>query len=481
MSAPGAPLARPRERLRTGSLRRRVVVAVLLLLAVLLLVLSVTVDQVLRQRLEGQLEQRLLDRAAVAVALEDQVDDEELVDRLAGQGVSVRLVTEDGEVLTAGPPLGTGTSPVAPGAARPSRDDGPGPEPPAPPAGEGVVQRGDVLSTTTELDDGALVLQADASELRSTLAQVRAVIAVSCVVALAVAALALLAVVGRVLAPLDRITATARSIGAGDRGRRLRPDRPGTELGRTAAAFDDMLDAVEGAEARARASEHRMRDLLDEAAHELRTPLAGVQAAADLLVRAERPRAEVERLAVSVVRESRRASRLVEDLLTMARIDRGLELSPQDADLVDLARTAVEDRRLRPGPAVLDVGASGPAPVRADPDRVGQVLANLLDNAVRAAGPGGRVDVLVGREVDGAVVTVLDDGPGVAPQDRERVFERLVRLDEARSRDAGGAGLGLPIARGIARAHGGDVVLRERPDGARGAAAVLRLPLRTGG
>ncbi|MEJ5914416.1 sensor histidine kinase [Pseudokineococcus sp. 1T1Z-3] len=444
------------ERLRTGSLRRRVVVTVLALLTALLLVLGVVVDQALRARLEGEIEQRLLDRAAVAVALQGEVDADDLVDQLAGQGVSVRYSGDDG-VLTAGPAPSAGTG---------GRGDR---------VRDGVRQRGDLLSTTTELDDGTLVLSADASQVRTTVAQVRAVLAVASVVVLVLAALALLAVVGQVLAPLDRITATARSIAAGDRGRRLRPDRPGTELGRTAAAFDDMLDAVEGAEARARASEERMRALLSEAAHELRTPLAGVHAAADLLVRAERPRAETERLAAAVARESRRASRLVDDLLTMARIDRGLELQLADVDLRDLARTAVEDRRLRPS-AALHLASGPPLRVRADADRLAQVLANLLDNAVRAAGPDGSVEVRTGREGDDAVVTVLDDGPGVPQADRERVFERLVRLDEARSRDAGGAGLGLPIARGIARSHGGDVVLAPRPDGTRGTAAVLRLP-----
>jgi two-component system, OmpR family, sensor kinase len=296
-------------------------------------------------------------------------------------------------------------------------------------------------------------------------------------IALLLAAVALIAVVGRVLAPLDRITATARSITAGDRGRRLRPDRPGTELGRTAAAFDDMLDAVEGAEHRSREAEERVRHFLSEAAHELRTPLTGVQAAAEVLIRSELPRLERERLAVSVVREARRASRLVDDMLTMARIDGGIDLQRRPMELRELVEGVLAQRRLDPSAPSFRLAPGPPVDLVADPDRVTQVLANVIDNASRATGPGGQVEVEVAvPEGADAVVTVTDDGPGIPPPDRERVFERLVRLDEARSRDSGGAGLGLSIARGIARSHGGDLVCTS-PAGGRGAVFRLSLPL----
>ncbi|WP_240917817.1 cell wall metabolism sensor histidine kinase WalK [Phycicoccus sp. HDW14] len=266
------------------------------------------------------------------------------------------------------------------------------------------------------------------------------------------------------------MTATARDITAGDRGRRLRPDRPDSELGRTATAFDEMLDAVEGAESRAQAAEVRVRDFVLEAAHELRTPLTGVQAAAEALLVGEHDRAQRERLTVGVVREARRASRLAEDLLLMAGIDRGLELRTCPTDLGRLAATVAEDAARLPGARmeVRPVGAS--APLDADPDRVTQVLRNLVDNARRAAGPEGVVRVEVG---PGARVVVRDDGPGIPPEDRERIFERMVRLDDARSRDLGGSGLGLPIARGLARAHGGELrLLDDHP----GAAFELTLP-----
>ncbi|MGG5260408.1 HAMP domain-containing sensor histidine kinase [Phycicoccus avicenniae] len=455
--------ADPTTRLRTGSLRRRLVVAVMGLLVVLLAVLSVTVDTVLRSRTEGQLEQRLLDRLAVARALEDQVPAQDLVDRLGGEGVSVVLVTSDGTRLTAGPtvegaPDATSTATPAP------TPGGRGPGRPAPPREQDtVIQSGDVFSIDRQLGSSRLVLATDAGGLRQTLAQVRVVLAVSSLAVLAVAALVVTLLTSRLLRPLDTMTATARDITAGDRGRRLRPDRPDSELGRAAGAFDEMLDAVEGAEDRARAAEARVRDFVLEAAHELRTPLTGVQAAAEALLVGDHDRDQRERLAAGVVREARRASRLAEDLLLMAGIDRGLELRRRPTDLARLAATVAEDAQRVPG-ARVELAFDGPAPVvEADPDRVTQVLANLVDNARRAAGPEGAVRVEVG---PGPRVVVRDDGPGIPAADRERVFERMVRLDDARSRDLGGSGLGLPIARGLARAHGGDLRLLDEGPGA---------------
>lgn len=459
MSAPSGVSTPPdpsADGLRTGSLRRRLVLAVMGLLVVLLVVLAVTVDTVLRSRTEGQLEQRLLDRVAVAQALGDRVSAQDLVRRLGGEGVSVRLTTSDGDVLTAGPTVeSSGATPTP-------TPDPPGPRGGPPAARDAVLQVGDVYSVERDLPVGSLVLATDAGGLRQTLAQVRVVLVVASLGVLALAAVLVSTLTGRLLRPLDTITSTARSIAAGDRGRRLRPDRPDTELGRTASAFDEMLDAVEGAERTSREAEARVRAFVLEAAHELRTPLAGVQASAETLLLTDPDPAERERLTAGVVREARRAGRLADDLLLMARIDRGLELRRRPCDLGDLARGVVEVAAERDGPAVTLTG-SGTVPVDADPDRVTQVIVNLVDNARRAAGPTGHVEVHVG---PGRRVLVRDDGPGIPPADRERVFERLVRLDEARSRDHGGAGLGLSIARGIARAHGGDLRLLDDGPGA---------------
>lgn len=202
-----------------------------------------------------------------------------------------------------------------------------------------------------------------------------------------------------------------------------------------------------------------MRSFLSDAAHELRTPVAGITAAADTLVRARPDVVEREELAVHVVRQAGRAARLVDDLLLMARVDGGLALEPTSVDLGAVARSEADRARLRsPGLTVQVSETDGAVVVSADGDRIGQVLANLLENAARATDGAGHVVVEIDRLGDVGRVRVADDGPGIPAVDRARVFDRLVRLDAARAASGGGAGLGLPIARGIARAHGGDLV-----------------------
>ncbi|GAA4014643.1 HAMP domain-containing sensor histidine kinase [Allokutzneria multivorans] len=284
------------------------------------------------------------------------------------------------------------------------------------------------------------------------------------------------------LRPLEVMAGLSRSIALGDRGRRLAPVRTNTELGRTAVAFDQMLDALEGAEAHARTSEQQTRRFVADAAHELRTPLAGVQAAAETLVRlgTGAKQDDVERMQVMMVREARRATRLVEDLLSLAQIDAGLELRFEAVHLLGLVESEVE--RLRLLAPSLEVVVEGDDPViAADPLRLGQVVGNLLDNARRhaATSSDAAVRVRVTRHPQHVELVVLDNGPGVPVADRERIFSRLVRLDGARTSGKAGAGLGLSIAKGIARAHGGDLACVEPPFGHEGAAFRLVLPLPT--
>jgi two-component system, OmpR family, sensor kinase len=451
------PVDVPADGLRTRSLRNRVTLVVLVFLAAMLVVLAVVTDVALNARLEGELRQRLQDRATYATYIVGQRSSAQLARDLEGDGVSVRLTTSSGEVYSEGPLAAAGTASTA----------APAPGPPGPAGGpKGPVrEQGEILSVTEQLSDGStLVLLADSGDVARTLDQVRTTLAVGGLVLLVLAALALRPVVNRALRPLDQVTATARAITAGDRGARLRPDRPGTELGQAASAFDAMLDEVEGAERQARRAEHRLRAFLSDAAHELRTPLAGVQAAAERLLRGAEDRTQREELSVTVIREARRASRLADDLLTMARIDSGLDLHRAPVDLRALADGVADVARLANPDARLEV-AGDPAVVAADPDRVTQVLTNLVDNAMHATHHRGRVVLSVVPGQHGAAVDVADDGPGVPAADAERVFERLVRLDPARS--GGGSGLGLSIARGIAEAHGGTLRLEPSERGAR--------------
>ncbi|MFN2496953.1 MAG: ATP-binding protein [Pseudonocardiaceae bacterium] len=442
--------------LRTGSLRRRVTWSSVAVLVTGLLLVLVLADVAFGSQSRRELRDRVNDQAQLAAQLAGAgVPAPELLRRIQTPDITVRLVIPDGEVY--------GRAPTGP----PHR----GP----------TVQRA--------LPDGAqLMLAGDTGAISTAQRRLRRVLVLVGVLAVAVAAVVLLATTRVALAPLDAMTALARSIARGDRGRRLSPTRTDTELGRTAAAFDSMLDALEGteqqaraSEARALASEARTRQFVADAAHELRTPLAGVQAAAEASVSPGLPDSERQRLHMLLVREAGRAGRLVEDLLALARLDAGQQPRRGPVELLELARTEAERvLLLAPG---LDVRADGePVTVDADAQQVSQVLANLLDNARRHASR--QIEVLVAGAADGAVITVTDDGPGIAEADRDRIFDRLVRLDEARTRPDGaapsngpsGAGLGLAIARGFARAHGGDLRCVPPAPGTTGAVFRLDLP-----
>jgi signal transduction histidine kinase len=427
--------------LRTVSLRRRVVLSSLAVLGVVLVLVGALALLFTGVGARADLRGQLTTRAALATQLAAQhVPPDTIVDRVRGPAVRVRLVDASG--LTYG-----STGPESRG----------GP----------VVRR--ALPGGLEL-----TLVGDPALLAGAQARLSRLLVMLGIGGLGVAAVALLASTRVALRPLDSMTALARSIAAGDRGRRLAPTRPNTELGRTATAFDDMLDALEGAErtaqeseAVARRSEERTRRFVADAAHELRTPIAGLRAAAEAALSSRAGPEERDRLHLLLIREAGRAGRLVEDLLAMAQIDAGLGLERAPVNLRELAETEVDRIHLLAPAITLRVLGEAPT-VSGDPRRLGQVLANLLGNARRHTPDGGEVTVTLDRPAEHtARVRVADTGPGVPEPDRERIFERLVRLDDARSRDpaspgSGGAGLGLAIARGIARAHGGE--LRCGPD-----------------
>jgi two-component system OmpR family sensor kinase len=450
--------------LRTVSLRRRVTVLSLTVLAAVLLVVGVLTDVFFSAQIRSELRQQLDVRATLAGQLVAQgVPAGEVARRVEAPGIRAEVRASDGRVYAGDPdddePWGPPWRGGRPGAEHRGwwDDDGGGWADPQ------VLEQ--------PLADGSqLTLVASGGPVSGAQQALRRILIVLSLAALAVAGIVMLLTTRVALAPLDAMTAVARSITGGDRGRRLAPARTDTELGRTAAAFDAMLDELEGAEAAARASEARTRRFVADAAHELRTPIAGVQAVAEAALAPDMAPEDRERLHLLMLRESRRAGRLVDDLLVLARLDAGLELRREPVDLLELAGTEAERARFVASDQQVEVRGE-PVPVVGDASRLAQVLGNLLDNARRHAGPGAVTVTVSGG--DPATVLVTDDGPGVPPADRERIFDRLVRLDEARGED-GGAGLGLAIARGIARAHGGDLRCVDPPSG-RGAAFELSL------
>ncbi|GAA4835955.1 HAMP domain-containing sensor histidine kinase [Actinomycetospora corticicola] len=424
--------------MRPGSLRRRVTLTSVAVVAAVVVVVAVVSDVLFAAQSRSEAQTTLNGRALQAQQLASQgLSPEQIVRRSeVGGGVAVVVRSATGQVL-AGRELPGGTR----------------------------------RAVTRRLPDGSSVtLAADPSLEGAAEGRLRRILLVVGGAAILFAGAALLLTTRLALAPLDAMTSLARSIAGGRRGRRLDPVRRDTELGRAAAAFDEMLDALEGAEAQARASEASTRRFVADAAHELRTPLAGIAATAEAGTAPDLDPEARERLAVLMMRDARRAGRIVDDLLTLARYDAGLTPEREEVDLVELVRAETDRDAVRhpDDPVVLD--ATGPLPVAVDVELIGQALSNLLVNARRYGRSPVRVTVRPGR------VEVRDEGPGVPAAERERVFERMVRLDEARGGGSSGAGLGLAIAREAARAHGGDLVCAAPGDDGPGARFVLTLP-----
>ncbi len=304
-----------------------------------------------------------------------------------------------------------------------------------------------------------------------------------------VAVLVILGMLGYVLVranlrPLEEIEATAGAIAAGDLSRRV-PDRhPGTEVGRLAQAVNGMLTQIETAfrtreasEASARRSEDRMRRFVTDASHELRTPLTSIRGFAELYRQGAAGPDDLGRLMRRIEDEASRMGLLVDDLLLLARLDQPRPLERTPVDLLVLAADAVHDAQAvdpdRPVELRFDDGPAAPVVIGDEP-RLRQVLANLVNNALTHTPSGTPVTVRLGvRELppDGhrqvAVLEVADTGPGLDPENAERIFERFYRADASRARASGGTGLGLSIVEALVTAHGGAVELDTRPgDGA---------------
>lgn len=271
-------------------------------------------------------------------------------------------------------------------------------------------------------------------------------------------------VVGRSLRPVERIRREVATVRAESHGVRVAVPGTGDEVARLAGTMNDMLDRLE----RSAAAQRRF---VADASHELRSPIASVRQHASV-ARAHPDRIDVDELTDVVLAENDRLAGLVDGLLELSRLDeRGIG-ERRAVDLDDLALAEVSRIRAA-GVCIVDGTGIGAARVLGDERVLGRVVRNLVDNACRHARD--RIAVAV-REVGGAAeLTVDDDGSGVPEAERERVFDRFVRLDESRSRDAGGSGLGLAIVRDAVRAHGGSVEVGASPLG--GARFVVRLPL----
>ncbi|MGH9003816.1 MAG: sensor histidine kinase [Acidimicrobiia bacterium] len=268
--------------------------------------------------------------------------------------------------------------------------------------------------------------------------------------------------------PLREMTAAARAMARGDHGRRVRVTSR-DEVGELARAFNQM--AAELAEV-----DRMRRDLVANVSHELRTPITALQAGLENLVDGVEPPGP-EQLR-TMLRQVERLGRLVTQLLDLSRLESGaVPLQRRSFEVRRVLEDAVDESRLHAPDVEVSVAVAEPGlAADGDPERVHQVLANLLENAVRHSPAGGRIEVSArsdrgpgrGLPESWVAIEVCDEGPGIPEEEANRVFERFYRADSARSSSHGGAGLGLAIARWIVDLHGGDIRAERRvPTGCR--------------
>ncbi len=279
------------------------------------------------------------------------------------------------------------------------------------------------------------------------------------------------------LLPLERMGHTADAIAGGDLSHRVADTDERTEVGRLGLALNAMLDRLEDAFRRREASEDKLRRFLADASHELRTPLASIRGYAELFrMGAVADEAERAKALGRIEDEATRMGVLVEDLLTLARLDEVADAPHVPVDVAALVRDAASDARAAAPDRAIDARAEPPLTVVGDADQLRQVLGNLLRNAVAHTPPGTPVEVSARTDGGQVRLEVRDHGPGLpATADPEELFGRFWRAEGGRTRGRAGAGLGLAIVAAIVAAHGGSVQARDAEGG--GASFVVRLPV----
>ncbi len=306
--------------------------------------------------------------------------------------------------------------------------------------------------------------------LDASIETVRILLPVLGLTSLVVALVASWAISGRALRPIARMTQTARTITLShDLSSRIESPSRLDELGQLAKTFNEMLESVETAY-------HAQQRFVSDASHELRAPLTAIQGNLELL-RRQSTMSEVEReeALTEVERESTRLTRLVADLLVLTRADTGISLKrcPVDLDAIVLGAFR-ESRHLAQG-QTFTLDPFEPVRVEGNEDRLKQLILILLDNALKYTPTNGHVTLGLHRRETDVEIVVRDTGVGITPEDLPLVFERFYRADPARSRDPGGTGLGLPIARWIVEQHEGEIKLESQPG--QGTTAIVLLPL----
>jgi two-component system OmpR family sensor kinase len=323
-----------------------------------------------------------------------------------------------------------------------------------------------------------VVLAIPLTPVQSTLSQLLQLEALIAIGVVAATALLALFIIQLGLRPLQRMGGVAADIAAGDLSRRVEPATPKSEIGRLGLALNGMLSQIEAAMAERTQSNTRLRRFIADASHELRTPLTSIRGYSEMLRRgaAESP-TDADLARRRIEEESVRMSVLVDDMLLIARLDQGRPLDRKPVDLQAIASDAASDARAVAPLREITLSANGPVVVEGDDTRLRQVVGNLVRNALVHTPQQSAIEIAVSTVDSVGRVSVADHGPGLSSEEMLRIFEPFYRADPSRSRDSGGAGLGLSIVNAVVSAHGGEVRVKETSGG--GVTFEVELPLAT--
>ncbi|TMF95594.1 MAG: HAMP domain-containing histidine kinase [Chloroflexi bacterium] len=463
----------------TLSLRGRLLIGVISLVVIGLLVANVAMYLSLQSFLMGRVDDQLtngVDEAANALGATGPFPQRTPYFPV---GTVVELIAPDGSIADGKVVAPFGTEGPTARPIVPKTLPNHGADKPAPPytvqGTEGVQFR------MTDWPEGRfhgqfIVLAIPLTDVQSTLSQLLAQEAVISAGVIGGTLVLALLIVQLGLRPLRRMGAVAGEIAAGDYSRRVEPATPRTEIGRLGLALNAMLTQIEAAFAQRTASERRLRRFIADASHELRTPLTSIRGYSEMLRRgASESPSDAELARRRIEEESVRMSTLVDDMLLIARLDQGRPIDSRPVDLQVIARDAAADARAVAPQREITLDAPERVLVAGDDTRLRQVVGNLVRNALVHTPSTTPVEIEVTTQNGTAQLSVADHGPGLPAADRDRIFEPFYRADASRSRDSGGAGLGLSIVSAVVAAHGGKIEVRETEGG--GATFDVRLPL----
>ena len=466
------------------SIRLRLTLWYVSLLAVILVAFSGALYAILSLSLFNQVDTSLESRAAevsngLITALQVQTEPRIFIlrggrltlptaDAFATPGVFVQISTLDGVAITRSDNLGSQTITIS---------------------SANLTQVSNGVSVfTTELRDrsplrifiaplivreqvvAAIVVAESLQGTGDTLRQLGILLMAGIAMALLIASIIGFILAGAGLAPIDRITQTAKTIAhSNDLSRRIEEKPRNDEVGRLAATFNEMLERIEEL---FRAQQRFVADV----SHELRSPLTAIRGNLDLLRRGALDDPKERQAALSAVdSEASRMQRLVTDLLMLAQADAGVEIQKQPIELDTLLLDVYRQARLTATNIKIILGGEDQLLVNGDLDRLKQLFLNLMDNAIKYTPSGGQVTLSFGRENDFALVSVADTGVGIPEKDLAKIFDRFYRVDKARARDKGGTGLGLSIVKWIVDQHGGTIDVTSQIG--KGTTFTIRLPL----